>query len=923
MHEMIKQLLDLAGGTAQDLIRLFETEVLKNADARERGGTFLELATVLHDLGRNNDALTLARKARSYFKKINDQKGICYSLINEGIYLDQLRDFPAALTSFEKASKVNRELNEDSAASKIHVGLGRTYNNLARFENAITHFEQAEVLKTRISDVVGLAKCRLGLGLAHYSLGSFEQAAAIFQELVAMSIKLNDPEMQADARNNLGNVFLRMSRFDEALEEQNTALAIGESLNKPQMISSAHINIGITFGHLGDFKSAIKHNAKALEISDNLLERGTALQNIGNAYFNQGEFQESLRFFESALEIKESHNELEGVLLCSMNLGNSYGSLGQFDDAIKWQRRALSVSQRIGDRFNESLCLSNLGVSFFLNGKTKAAIKHLRAAATLARECGAIHLESQAEFGLTRIFREGLNDLSGAYEHCKRAAELGETLTQGLKHQDSKIGFFGRLSTPYEYLLRCCLELGNRTEEAFEVLERSKSRSLVEILSSGPLQPTKAVHEDFAALLEAENKLLAALREWQTRAWRVANHVPDLKDFTKIRSDLDVLYKEMERYDPEYVSLRRGETVTFDDVKSFVNAAERPMVVVEYFVGADSISIFLISSRESQIKVFIKEVEKSRLLTCLKKYRQAVDHLSESDRATEQMEIARLVIEPIKEWTEGGDLICFVPHGPLHFIPLHALPVDNEPILRRHPIVYSPSSSVILGLHKKQKQTLRSCVAFGVGVTAEQEESGELTEDYVNKMKELFEGEALAVAEQYEVEALTGSNATKESFGEISEADVLHFSCHGYFNPADPLSSGLLMYDGTLTAREIFGMRLRSEMVVLSACETAFSERSRGDELIGLIRSFLYAGSRSVVASLWPVDAHSTRDLMVRFHSFVQAGYDRATALQLAQLAIADRSEYMHPYYWAPFVLVGAGINCLPPSQISPRNTIS
>ena len=362
----------------------------------------------------------------------------------------------------------------------------------------------------------------------------------------------------------------------------------------------------------------------------------------------------------------------------------------------------------------------------------------------------------------------------------------------------------------------------------------------------------------------------------------------------------------MKRYDPKYVSLRRGETVTVHDVQSFVNAAERPMVVVEYFVGADSISIFLISSRESQIKVLIKKVEKSWLLTCLKKYRQAVDHLSESDWSIEQREIARLVIEPIKEWTEAGDLICFVPHGPLHFIPLHALPLDDEPILLRHPIVYAPSSSVIIGLHKKQKQTLRSCVALGVGMSAEQEESAEFSEDEIEFIKELFEGEARAVAAKYAGQVFTGSNATKKSFGEISEADVLHFSCHGYFNAADPLSSGLLMFDGTLTARDLFGMRLRSEMVVLSACETAFSERSLGDELIGLIRSFLYAGSRSVVASLWRVDAQSTRDLMVRFHSFVQAGHDRATALQLAQLAIADRSEYMHPYYWAPFVLVGA-----------------
>jgi len=105
--------------------------------------------------------------------------------------------------------------------------------------------------------------------------------------------------MQADARINLGNVFIGMSRFDEALEEHTASVALGESLNNRSIISSAHINIGITIGYLGDFESAIKHNTKALETSDNLLVRGSALQNIGNAHFNQGEFHESLQFFRN------------------------------------------------------------------------------------------------------------------------------------------------------------------------------------------------------------------------------------------------------------------------------------------------------------------------------------------------------------------------------------------------------------------------------------------------------------------------------------------------------------------------------------------------------------------------------------------------------------------------------------------------
>ena len=111
------------------------------------------------------------------------------------------------------------------------------------------------------------------------------------------------------------------------------------------------------------------------------------------------------------------------------------------------------------------------------------------------------------------------------------------------------------------------------------------------------------------------------------------------------------------------------------------------------------------------------------------------------------------------------------------------------------------------------------------------------------------------------------------------------------------------MYDGILTAREIYNIRLNAQLVTLSACQTGINERTQGDELIGLTRSFIYAGASSVVVSLWPVNPISTKKLMLEFYAFLRNGKDKAVALQEAQKKLID--EYSHPYYWAPFTLVG------------------
>lgn len=173
--------------------------------------------------------------------------------------------------------------------------------------------------------------------------------------------------------------------------------------------------------------------------------------------------------------------------------------------------------------------------------------------------------------------------------------------------------------------------------------------------------------------------------------------------------------------------------------------------------------------------------------------------------------------------------------------------------------------------------------------------------------KKLFEGEAVLVAKEFNVEPILGDQARSEVLKNVS-SNVIHASCHGGFNSKEPLNSGLCLKDGILTAREIFDMSIKTKLLVLSACQTGLNSQKPGDDLVGLTRAFLYAGARSLVVSLWSVDAGSTCEYMKNFYRKIQEGKDKAEALQEIQVDFINRKygdKYSHPYYWAPFILIG------------------
>jgi CHAT domain-containing protein len=326
---------------------------------------------------------------------------------------------------------------------------------------------------------------------------------------------------------------------------------------------------------------------------------------------------------------------------------------------------------------------------------------------------------------------------------------------------------------------------------------------------------------------------------------------------------------------------------------------------------------------------------------------QALDALAESapwlDRAPAPEAQATLtaLLAPAAEIAREEDLLWIVPWGPLHQLPLHAaLLPDGRPLLERHPVVYSPSASVMGVCRARRRGSYQQAVVLG-------DTAGDLPDAHA---------EATAVAARFGAEARLGPRATVQALdAALASAgralDVLHLACHATFDPDDPARSGLQLApaeadadadadaaSGWLSAEDVRQRRIPAELVVLSACVSGRTRVESGDEPSGLVRSFLFAGAAAVLASLWRVDDLSTRLLVDGYYQALlqpaprwrkaqalrqaalalrrrtlgewQARLGGADAERLAALAAAagiaaDQPVFEAPYHWAPFMLVG------------------
>jgi CHAT domain-containing protein len=258
--------------------------------------------------------------------------------------------------------------------------------------------------------------------------------------------------------------------------------------------------------------------------------------------------------------------------------------------------------------------------------------------------------------------------------------------------------------------------------------------------------------------------------------------------------------------------------------------------------------------------------------------------------------VAPAEIGPVKR-------VFLVPHGPLHYLPFQALHTGSGYLIEQYALSVWPSASVGVQLRNRANAGAATLLAFG-NPTTEKNVPLPGAEREVQQLSGLFAQHSIYLQR----------DATKTRFKEVANsASLVHVAAHAEVDEVDPLFSRILFSSsptdsGVLEAREIFRLDLGAvKLVTLSACESGLGKVSRGEEIVGFTRSFLSAGADSVIASLWPVADDSTEALMTKLYQELVAGRDLGSAMQAAQIEVQRNRRFAHPFFWAPFYVIGNG----------------
>jgi CHAT domain-containing protein/Tfp pilus assembly protein PilF len=823
-----------------------------------------------------------------------------------------------------------------------------------QYANALKHYKEALRIKRETGDVRGEAYTLNNIGIVYARHANYFKAVQYYQESLDIYRKIGDVKAEGNSLSNLAGVYINWGQHAKAMECYQKALEIAGQTGDRRREGATLNQLGVAYVARGQYSKSLEYSQKALVIARNMgdaVGEGRALENLGTIYKALGDHVRALSSYEEML----ASNRRIGVPTKISNriLGHLYLDVGDLEKAESAVKE--SGSWDLAGR---------LALLRFDYATARQYYQEIHQMAERSRRASDL-FTSHTGLGLAC---EGLKEIAEAAEYFRKAVEHTEEVRYGLSSAERaefynvRIDGFSR-TAPYEGLARVLMKM-NTPEEALKESEYTKARAFSEGLSRKSPEtkldlPAQVLDKD-----ESVNNQLAALAKSLQQAYEkqnkdvIASLEPQLKDAKQM---LAVHVGQLRKEYPLFAATRYPQPMELEQ------AAVRDSEWTLSYDVTDSGLVIVLTRGKKVVSGLFKPVPRKEVDTLVRTFRQPLEldaeenisqKLTTFDFATGK-NLSDILLADILPDLPKGTPVIIIPDDCLGVLPFEMLVLnDGGKILTdkkipyvsgaeffgdRNPISYYQSITALtlartLGKHRKGGDKLIAMVdpVFSESdsrlVQMAKEEKNKilasLPKDLLmsiqTETKMTFPrlpltgelGQSLKKAAPDKTDLYEGFKAKKSTLLEkdLTGYRSVVFATHGYFGKDLPgIQEPVLVLtlvdqpkdqDGFLRLSEVMGLKINADIVALTACQTGLGRHISGEGTMGMGRAFQYAGAKSVLMSLWAVSETASVKLVESFFKHCKEGKNKLEALKLARTEVRE-SGADHPFFWAPFILVG------------------
>jgi len=959
-REMAEAIRLRQSGTAESLnaaASAFERAIAKwraVGDHAQLAAGLRGVGVVHRMLGRTNESVAELTEAVSLLTDVG-QRAAALGDLASSLFVGG--DSHRALDMYEASLAVLREVHDQTSEAKVLNNIGAVTMNLGENHRAIESYKES-LAKADPSDLVSRGNTLGNLGAAYTNIGDIATAREYLSQALSVRRTNGDKRGLAATLYLLGNVEQGSGDPQKALAYLKTSVDLRRATGDRPGEAYSVQTLGSAYQKLGEFRTALDCFEQARRIRHEMGNRNDeadTLMHIADAHERLGDHAAAIDDAQQALNLMQQAGNPRGEGSALVVLGELSRSGGDRHRALEYLDRALPLTRATDNPDGEMRALGTAAAAHIDLGEPSAALENLESAVAIAERSGDRFAEVEWLYETARAHAR-LGDLIQARASADRTVTTAETVRSALTGADFRARYFATVRNAYDLLIDTLMRLdaeqpgrGFRAA-AFEVSERARARSLLDLLSESRVDVRDGTDAD---LLKRERDLEAALSaktqavvQLRARPHSDAEAAASARELDALTTAMRELEAEIRLRSPHYAALTQPSIATLADVQH--SLLDDDTVLVEFDLGEQRSYVWLVTRTSIDARPLPSRAAVEAAVRRVYALISVNDPGSAAAITHGLSELGTLLIGSAPA-IAAARRVVIVPDGALEYLPFGALlNAAGRPLLSRSEVITLPSASILSTLRGEAARPKPAKFIAAIAdpvfddddprvvrrgassyTTRRAEDGGEnanvqrsASEAGLDRLERLWfsrrEADVIRtlVPSDQRLTALD-FDARRETILDPALGDyrIVHIATHGLINSRHPELSGLVLslvdsqgraQDGFVKNYELYKLKLNADLVVLSACQTALGEEIRGEGLISLTRPFMFAGASRVVASLWQVPDRASAMLMEFFYQgIVKDHLSASAALRRAQLKLRDTPRWSSPYFWAGFVLQG------------------